>query len=151
MEGWKYIGMIKDRIRVYQRKNGEYVVSREDDIEHLPTGEELEEIHLTYGSKEVKGGEGIKELNVLTQNEVERQAKEIKGLRMAAHTRERNIESMQNALKARDELCNHLIDDLVQEKKVNLRWEKFAHDAMAQQAALLAQLEAAGIGHGKED
>ncbi len=59
------------------------------------------------------------------------------------------IDAMKIALAARDKLVAAAINDLTQEKQANLRWEKFAHDAMAQQATLLAELQAAGIGHGK--
>ncbi|MBA7583486.1 hypothetical protein ES708_25431 [subsurface metagenome] len=67
-----------------------------------------------------------------------------------AKQREDLIDALQIALAARDKLAMEAIDDLTQEKKVNLRWEKFAHDAMAQQAKLLKTLAAAGVNGGRE-
>ena len=148
---WKYIGMIKDRVRVYQGENGEYAVNRDDDTLYFPTDEELEEIHLTYGSKEVKRGKiekmkenGWKERVVALQSRAQLFEAEIADLKNV-------IDAMRKAIKARDELCNALTEDLTAEKKQNLRWEKFAHAAMKQQAELLGKLEAAGIGHGDEE
>ncbi|MBA7576840.1 hypothetical protein ES708_18682 [subsurface metagenome] len=148
---WKYIGELKNRIRVYLSPDGAYVVSRDDDIRYLPTGEELEEIHRTYGSGEVKRGKtekaeenGRMERVVALMSRAQLFEAEIADLKNV-------IDAMRKAIKARDELCDALTEDLTAEKKQNLRWEGFAHAAMKQQAELLGKLEAAGIRHGKED
>jgi len=60
------------------------------------------------------------------------------------------IAALKAANKAKDALVAALTDDLVTEKKQVLRWEEFAHGALRQQENLLAELEAAGIGPGKE-
>ncbi|MBA7525251.1 hypothetical protein ES705_17402 [subsurface metagenome] len=67
-----------------------------------------------------------------------------------AKHREDLIDALKVALAARDKLAMEAIDDLTQEKKINLRWEKFAHDAMAEQAKLLKILTDAGLSPKKE-
>ena len=115
---WKYIGMIKDRIRVYQGGNGEYTVNRDDDALYFPTDEELEEIHLTYGSKEVKREKGVNVSDNEREQMVDHLTKTIVVLREDAQKRENIITSMQIALKARDEMSNDLINDRCKRKRL---------------------------------
>jgi len=69
----------------------------------------------------------------------------IEALRMEAQARDNLVEALRKANKARDEMSAALIEDLTKEKTINLRWEKFGHDAMMEQAELCRLLVSAGI------
>ncbi len=100
---WRYIGMIKDRVRVYQGKSGAYAVNRDDDMLYFPTDEELDDIRLTYGSRELQvAGEKVSLQAVTAEGrEVAALNATITALRLEALEMEKEIEALRAALKKR--------------------------------------------------
>ncbi|MBA7534445.1 hypothetical protein ES705_26691 [subsurface metagenome] len=103
---WQYVGELKDGLKVYLSPDRAYVVSRGDDIRWVPTAEELEEIHLTYGSREARvAGEKVS-LQAVTAaaREVAALSATITALRLEALEMEKEIERLMLAIKKRTRL-----------------------------------------------
>ena len=59
-------------------------------------------------------------------------AGELQNLRGRLISKDSIIDAMRIALAARDKVMGNIILDLTQEKQANLRWEEFAHSAIAE-------------------
>jgi len=63
---------------------------------------------------------------------VEAQQAEISKLRATVLHKEKLIDAMRTALKAREKLIENTLNELTQEKKANQSWHEFAHGACAE-------------------
>ncbi|MDP8275163.1 MAG: hypothetical protein RAO92_02040 [Candidatus Euphemobacter frigidus] len=63
---------------------------------------------------------------------VEKDAEEIRVLKSRVAYKDNLIDAVKIALAAREVLIEDTIEELREEKRANLRWEEFAHNAMAE-------------------
>ena len=76
---------------------------------------------------------------------VEKDAGEISALKLMVAYNANLFDAMQNALAAREKIIEDIIKNLEEEKSANLRWEEFAHNAIAEMQRYRELLIAAGM------
>jgi len=150
LKSWSYWGRLEGKKAVYVTRDGE--VSIEEDHRHLvePTPEEKQQIYMTWPGLI---NERVPYLGVVVANweqRVKDQQLTIEALRLEVQTRDIMVGELEKRCDGWAETSGALIEDLAKEKNINLRWEKFAHDTMKEQAELLRTLNEAGIQRGGE-
>jgi len=63
---------------------------------------------------------------------VEKDAVEIRKLKSRVAHKDNLIDAIEIALATREKLIEDTLENLVEEKRANLRWEEFAHNAMVE-------------------